>query len=234
MSIALDQFRGTVVAVVVALGLASASARAQVIIPLETPINGSSPSGALKATFSDVGANTVKLTMDATGLTGSDQYVPDWLFNLTPSWNFGANPLTFNYFSGIQAESVAASLNGYNGGSNVKGGLFDVLFTFKNGNSGTPPLTRLTAGSTSVYTIMGNGLSASSFAAMSVPDGGNPGGYFSAADVRAIPPSGGSGSIGAPTVLAVPEPSSVELSAMLGLVLLGRIGWRRVFRRRSS
>ncbi|MGE3821136.1 MAG: hypothetical protein AB7I30_17115 [Isosphaeraceae bacterium] len=231
MSPSFRQVCWAIIATSIPLGISPSSSRAQVIIPLDAPINGAAPPGTLTATFRDAGADTVRLTMDATGLTGSDQYVPVWLFNLTPSWDFGANPLTFTHFGGIEAESVSASLNGYDGGSNVKGGLFDVQFSFKTSNSGTPPLTRLSAGTSSVYTIVGNGLSASSFSALSAPGGGRPGGYFSAADVRAIPPSGGSGSIGAPSLASVPEPSPVALSMLLGVALLGRLGWRRIRRR---
>jgi hypothetical protein len=194
---------------------ATQSARASTLgINLTTPVNGTAPAGTLAATVTDTGTGQVQLKLDATGLTDTGEYVPTWLLNLLPSWNFSTAPLTFAYVSGIQATGINSGTSIDNGGSQVKAGLFDISFSFQTSNSGTPPVTRLSGGTTSVYDISATGLSAASFAATSAVDGGNPGGYYAAADVRGIPPSLTSGSIAATTATlnSVPEPSPLVLS----------------------
>ena len=207
---------------VAALAL-NVNARADVVIDLGTLINGTAPPGGtpwLIADFHDMGANTVQLTM-SNKMPSSDDYVHDWLFNLDRD----VSNFAFAYVSGAAATATDYGVNAFNGGSQIKGGLFDVQFTFPTPNHG-----RLTGGSNSVYTLSGTGLTAADFMAFSVNDSGNPpssGGWESAAEVRGY---GGSGSIGAPN--PAPEPMTLSLAAFV--VLLGRSKKRRASQRMGT
>jgi hypothetical protein len=204
----------------------SAPARADLIYDIDTHINGATPADPqpwMVATFHTVSTGTVKLTIQSN--LSSTEYVPNILFNVTPAVN--PSSLSFAWAgsgSDVQAVSIThATDNGYNGGSNVKAGLFDIWFQYQTSNAGTPP--RFYGGKKSVYTITGTGITENTFLATSSADGGNKGGYYAAADARGIP-NGSSGSIGNLGPKAVPEPSTFALAG-LGIVALCGYRWRR-------
>jgi hypothetical protein len=178
-----------------------------------TPPAGSPP--WLTATFVDVVTGEVTLTMDASGLTGSE-FVDDWFFNITDESLLGF--LTFNYqggsSSGPAANTIGQSADSF--GEPAKE--FDILFDFEQSNN--PSLDRFGAGEVVVYQILGTGLTADMFLALNEAGKGP---FNSAAHVQGIGPTGDdSGKIG-----FVPIPGSVLLLAP-GLVLLGAL--RRRFR----
>jgi hypothetical protein len=197
-------------------------ASADLVIDLNTTINGSSPSGSTPwatATFHTVSPGTVTLTLD--NLLGSTQFIPTWLFNFSGD----ASALTFSYVSGNHATITADATQDLSGGNQIKAGLFNILFSWPTNNSSAD---RFSAGETTVYTITGGSITANSFDFLSAnkpnPNGSN-GGWISVAEVRGIPPQGASGSIGATGgTVATPEPASLLLlgSGLLGLALRRR------------
>ncbi len=179
---------------------------------------GLTPGGSgpwLTATFVDsVTPNTVTLTLSTSGLVNG-QFVSDWLFNTDPFV-----PLTFTYISGVPAgiiqpgsiQTPIATSNGYKADGD---GLYDILFAFPTSASG-----RFNAGLTSVYIISGEGISASSFFALSSPDGGS-GPFYTAAHIQGISnPAGGTTS----AWVTVPIPAAAWLlgTGLIGLVMVRR------------
>lgn len=196
--------------VVLASALAGA-ANAAVTINLGSLINGSMPSGSypqLTAKLEQDGTNAVKLTM--TNNMVPSNYVHDWMFNVNGAVSTIAR---------LSGETAALSFNN-NGGSQVKGGIFDLVFTYGNGD--------FSGGDSSVYRLTGTGLTEGSFISYSaneLKNNGsidNLGGWLSAADVRGF---GSSGSIGTKAYSqAVPEPASM---AALGLGAIGLLKRRK-------
>ena len=189
---------------------------------------GSQPPAWLTATFDDGGGTgTVTLTMSASNLTGTE-HVSWWGFNVNPTI---LNPQTFlniTHSSGETATAVKeATVNdpgtGNAGTFKADGdGFFDIVFNFETSNLPT----RFTNGETSVYTITGTGITASTFDFSSINGGGN-GTYKSAAHVLNTTGvgTGGSGWIGGdenPPQEVVPEPGFYLTLApgMLGLMYM--------------
>lgn len=184
-----------------------ATASADVTVNLITSLNGDKPIGGpnyLTALFQDVSPGNVRLTVSNN--MRNDHFVPNLLFNVET-----ATPLTFVYVGGQIAQAVEQSSNAFNGGSSVKGGNFDIQFTYATSNSGGQ---RFSGGETSTYNISGTGLKAANFLSLSVN-----GGYAAAARVQGI--GNGSGSVGAPGQ-PVPEPATLAALGLGGLALLRR------------
>jgi hypothetical protein len=212
--------------------LGSPAARADVVLNLDTAINGTPPSDPtpwLTATFHTVSTGTVQLTI-ANNLA-PNEFTDAVVFNVAPSIN-PAN-LGFALSSGVAASSVShASDDAYNGGSNMKAGLFDIFFAYPV----SPTKDRFSGGTNSVYTITdaADGITENSFNATSSSDGKNPGGYTAAAHVMGIIQAAGgttSGSVGALQPNAVPEPSSLVLG---GLGLFGSLAAVGIRKRRGA
>jgi hypothetical protein len=206
-------------------------ARASVIFGLDTSLNGAFPTKvnnalpALTATFTDAGADTVTLTLNATNLL-AEEFIPFWLFN------YNGNPIADDLTASTNPPgelfgTVLSVPQNLSGGNQVKGGLFNVLFQFNTNNAAN----RFNGGESIVLTLTttpGSGLFETDFLAFSIDKPSpNPsaGGWYSAAEIRGIPDDGDettSGSIGTKgTLNLVPEPSSMALLLIGGFALAG-------------
>lgn len=184
------------------------------------------PAPWLTATFTDIAADTVRLTMTANGLVNKE-FVDEWLFNFDTN-NISLNPADFTHVSsedvGIFGPlSVEVGVDDFPGDG---GGLYDIKFVFDN----APPADRFDAGDSVTYDITATGLSASSFEVLSTPHGDH-GIYFSAAHIQAIGSGDdpqGSGWIGPKGETPIPEPTTILL---VGLGLLGFAGFLKKLRK---
>jgi hypothetical protein len=227
--------------VLIVTGVGASACQADFILDLKTPINGDVPNGFLRASFQTVTAGTattvgnVKLTLDTSFLTAGE-YVAGWGFNVDPTLPGFPGSMTVTRNGGTAPVIPITTTKGTNI-SNInnatKGGLFDLVFTFNSAAA-----RRFKFSDTLIFDITGLNLTAETFKFLSAPDGNNPGGYASAADIRGFTnPSGGSGSgsIGAfidnNYNVQTPEPSSIVL-AIGGLIPMGVVAWRR--KRQSS
>ena len=199
------------ISMILVLGLAT-NGVAALILPLDYTFSSDSPAGTppwLTATFTDVVPGTVTLTMDATGLSGSEFLgEKGWYFNFNPGKNVTA--LGFVFVSGNNADGINVGVNGYKADGD---GFYDIQFFWDNSD-------RLVDGQTAVYTISGlTDLVAADFNYFSAP-GGGAGVYLSAAHVQGTTGSEGSGWIGA----TVPEPSTIILlvAGLAGVGILRR------------
>ena len=170
---------------------------------------GASPAGTapwLTATFEDIGPNSVRLTMSADNLTGSE-FVSAWLFNLNPSLAGGS--LAFTPFGASAAGSSASySPDGYKAGSEAG---FDIKFTFPTAKAG-----RFAAGETVIYNIVYSGTG--EFDVLSFNFGSSQHTYQSAAHVQGIGSSDGSVSAWiANNTTIIPEPATALLFSLGGM-----------------
>jgi len=174
------------------------------------------PSGSVLVTFDDQGtAGDVQVTISAANLSGTE-FIDDIYINYNPSLNVAG--LSFSWVSGQKYNSVLTGTNAYQADGDGK---FDIVFDYP-----PPPGTfaaKFTSGETSVYNILGAGITANDFAFSSVESAGN-GSYHVAAHVQGIAAAPGSGWIGDKPE-DVPEGGttlSLLGGALLGLGLLRR------------
>jgi hypothetical protein len=142
---------------------------------------GSTPAGTppwAQAVFSDVGADTVQLTLTA-GDLGSGAFLSCWYFNVDPSLTPGSLQFQVTGSTGsYTGPTVQTGANGFKAGPDGK---FDLLFSFATGGDDS---TRFTGGDSLTYTITGiTGLTADDFNWLSTSAGGS-GAYYSAAHVQ--------------------------------------------------
>jgi hypothetical protein len=195
---------------------------------LDTEFSGGTPPAGptpwLTATFDDealdLGSDEVRLTLDATNLTGSE-FVSAWYFNLDPALDPAS--LTFTYDSGIMAEVSTTPPEKKNKFKADGDGYFDMKFEFPTSNK--EPELRFSVGDTSVYIISGIvGLTADSFDFFS--ESKNSRGLKDAAHVQGIGPDGEDSG----WITSTPEPGTMLLFGT-GLVGLAGLGRKRFFKK---
>ena len=176
--------------------------------------SGTSPTGSppwLTATFSSNTPGTVTLTMSSS-FKDTGEFVTEWDFNLNPALNPASLSIIYN--SGPTA-SVSKGTNAFFADGD---GYFDIEFLFPTDPQGS----RFSDSKTSVYTIIGDSITASSFNYLSYINGGE-GVYHTGAHIQGIPSGEGSGWIG--NSVLVPEPGILIL---LGIAMsaIGAASWR--------
>jgi hypothetical protein len=195
---------------------------------------GTAPAGSppwISAVFSDSGANTVQLTLNAANLVGTE-YVSCWYFNFNPGLDPTSLSFTPTGSSGsFTSPSVQTGANGFKAGPDGK---YDILLTFSS-------VGQFSGGDSITFTITGlSGLTATDFDQLSTQAGGS-GSYSSAAHIQSIAPGDATAWINptATTVLgnaqtapAVPD-GSVTI-VLLGASLLAVEAMRRKMQVRSS
>jgi len=162
--------------------------------------SGTSPTGSppwLTATFSSDAPGTVTLTMSSS-FKDTGEFVTEWDFNLNPALDPASLSIIYN--SGPTA-SVSKGTNAFFADGD---GYFDIEFLFPTDPQGS----RFSDSKTSVYTIIGDSITASSFNYLSYINGGE-GVYHTGAYIQGIPSGVGSGWIG--NSIKVPEPGILIL-----------------------
>jgi len=215
--------------VVAAMALPVSASATVLTFSLDVEFSGATPpAGAtpwITATFDDSfgGANTVRLTMSATNLVGTE-FISEWSFNFDP----GLDPtlLTFAPVSvaAVGATTISTGVNAFQADGDGK---FDILFDFP-----PPPGTftsKFTAGETVIYDLTYvSPITVAAFDFGSAPGGGQ-GTFKSAAHIQGIGASGNdSGWIGPGNGdMKMPEPASLMIFAF-GLMGLGFAARRRL------
>jgi hypothetical protein len=210
------------------------AASGSITMNLDTEFSGGAdPQGAtpwLVAVFENQGAGVVRLTMNASGLVGTE-FVSEWSFNLDPMLDPTLLAFSAIDISDVPGFSTATDIDtGVDAVQADGDGSFDILFNFPTSGAGGG-VSRFTAGESVVvditYTGMGT-LTEASFNFSSAPGGGN-GTFHSAAHVQSISVSPGSGWVGNSDVPIVdtgtgevPEAGSLFVWALLvSSVVLG-------------
>jgi hypothetical protein len=213
------RLRFVLTSIFVSIALFSSSARGDLILNVDTLVNGSSPSSTPPWMTLDFHTNSAgDVTLTITNNMSTSEFADTVLFNVVS----GVDPttLTYTYISGVQTSGIAFNING---GNALNAGVFSVDFEYPMASG----QARLEGGTSSVYEITGQGIIENTFLALSTPDQFSVGSFLSAAHVLGIP-GGLSGSIGA---TVVPEPASVVMMLM-GTPLLSGALWLQ--RRRSA
>jgi hypothetical protein len=203
-----------------------ATSRASLLIEMNTPYtpSGAQPAGSARfgtATFEDVAANQVKLTVSL-NLQVTSEFITNWYFNVDSALDLDQTLVSLQ--SGQAASSVVLDQNEIN----VPGsGDADIRFTFTTANNSN----RFNGTELAVYLFQNDGpglLTSGSFKNL-FSNAGNKPNFLSAIHVQGLD-GGGSVHVGGTLTTAMPEPSSIVLTG-LGLGGIGLIGLAR--RRRA-
>jgi hypothetical protein len=206
----MDRMRAWGVLILLLAGGAIAG-RADVDFYLSTEYSGGTPpSGSgpwLHAHLADV-TGGVDLTLTSL-LTDSTEFVTEWAFNLDPALD--PTHLSFALVSGGPAATITDGTNFFKADGDGK---FDILFAF----AAAPPAGRFNDSDAVTYRITSaDVITAASFDCLSQPSGVH-GPYTTAAHVQGTGGGGFSGWI------AVPEPATLSLLMMAGIILAIRRG----------
>lgn len=222
------RMRNGVLGAAAVLVLLAGSARASVLFQLDTIATGGTPANfpgvIATALFEDVDADTVRLTLTASGLSGSE-FITNWAFNLNPDTD--AADLQVDLIS--QSDPLSEFV-GFTAGPDAISDFsedFDLDLTFENaGNNGG--VRRFQAGEEFVFeiTLLG-GLTATMFDALS--EGQNGPHFATYAHVQGIDGNPDSSKVadddpsnpGDPSNPPIPEPSTLIVWSLLGLVAGG-------------
>jgi hypothetical protein len=124
--------------------LADNLAEGDLLLSLDTVYAGvGTPQGTspwLMATFENLAANSVQLTMAYSGTASGTEYVSNWLFNFNPASE--VLNLDIRSLSGIGADPIVKAVDGVKAGGDL---LFDIQFSFA--------ANTFNAGDTSVYLL---------------------------------------------------------------------------------
>ena len=177
------------------------------------------PGPWVSATFVDVSAGAVRLTVTNVGLS-SGEFLSGLYFNLNPADN--VTNLSFGLVSSNGSFALPTISQATDNFKADGDGKYDILLSFGTANG-----TTFTVNDSVTYLITGiSNLVASDFDYLSMPAGGA-GPYYAAAHYQGTPPNNGQScwiqpSHG-PQILAAPEASSVALLALgAGCLLLFR------------
>jgi len=190
--------------------------------------DGVAPTGTwATATFIDVGADQVELTLNVTNNL-SVENIGEFYFNYAGD----ATSLTITAQAG--GGSTAVISQGSNSYQADGDGLYDLLFNFP-----PPPGNfdaMFTAGETVIYDITGTGVSAANFYELAAPGTGSNGPFYAAAKLQSIPCDEGTypecegGTTSTWAAGVVPEP----VSSTLFIVGAASLGVRRFWKKRKS
>jgi len=173
----------------------------------------------LTATITDVAPNTVRISLAATHLTGSE-FVSEWDFNVAGALGAAGLSLSASSDADIASTGISLGSDAYKADGD---GYFDLSFTWGNG--------QFTTGDSAWFEFTRSGLTADDFNELSLGSGNSPDGLITAAHVQAIGPSNSqSGWItGTPytTTDKVPIPGALVL-ATAGLGIVGFVRRRKV------
>ncbi len=209
--------------------LAQPSAEASIEFELDFEFSGAQePAGAtpwLTATFDDSfgGASTVRLTMSATNLVGTE-FVDEWIFNFDPSLD--PTLLTFSAVDNSDSVPIIPTITSADMFKADGDGFFDIMFDFPNDKGDV----RFTAGEEVKYDITYTApITELSFDFNSTL-GGGAGSYLTAAHVQGIASGSGwigpDGDNGGGGNGVIPEPVSLVVWGLLGTLGLA-VGHRR-------
>ena len=208
--------------------IAAYSARADFTVGLNQTFKGNSPSGSspwLSATFEQIDADTVRLTM-ISDLSSSSEFVSKWFFNLNPALNAAQLRFTEVSLGNVgKAPTIQSSNDAFNGLG--KSGDFDILFKFKTSDRKDGG-DRFREGSEIIYdvSLVGGGLRADDF------NYSSPGGKLSepGTSVARIRGTGPDGNQDGDVVDAAPAPAGIVLmaSALPALLILASLPSRRI------
>src|SRR5260221_8298852 len=150
---------------------AAAPAASSIIYNFDHTLTGVAPAGPtpwLSATFSASGADSVQLTLSASGLTGNE-FVGQWYFNLNPSLNPAS--LAFAEIGSSGAFAAPNVLTGANAFKPDWDGKYDIMVNF--GTSGDNA-SRFSGGDSITFSITGiAGLTPSDFLFANTPSAGH-------------------------------------------------------------
>ncbi|MFG0283106.1 MAG: hypothetical protein ACF8R7_01670 [Phycisphaerales bacterium JB039] len=206
------------------LATASAASADSLTINLNFEFSGATaPSGSgpwARAEFSSTTAGQVDLKLTSL-LNGDAEKITMWTFNLDEALD--ADDLSISHVSGQGADAILTGTNDYKADGD---GYFDIRFDFPNSGD------TFGMGEMAEFKITGPGITASSFAFLSVNGPPSKNGFMSAAHVQGIGAGGGlSGWIapgGETPPATVPLPAPLALGAAgLGLAAGVRVVTRR-------
>jgi hypothetical protein len=208
-----------------AMVLASATQADTIIFELNREFSGatepSGPSPWGTATFTDIGANTVSLTLTRAATLTANEFIRTWLFNLNPALNPAGLSITQSG-GPTSTNTVRTGSDTDNAFRGDGGSYFDVKLEWPSTTSDANRFDGDWLSAT--YTLSMAGLDANDFVDLGVGAGNSPNGLYHAAHIQGMP-NGASGWVtGGPVIIPLP---AAAWAGMAGLGLVGVQSWRR-------